>query len=215
MNRNHLQQTHRAFLVFVSLLFASSVFAQRIGFTWNGETLKDGSVISVPVVAEDYGGGFFIVEGSTNTGGSNLQIVNTGAMTADITVVGQVERTTTPSAVTVQLCAGGDCTRDTQGTGRIEKKTMLAAGKSVPARWEVDFGNASNYGEVETTLSLSAGSERIAIGVRFVYEPTGISIPTYAGEEPVYDLLGRRISAKRPLAPGLYIIGGRKVAIKN
>ena len=52
MNRNHLQQTHRAFLVFVSLLFASSVFAQRIGFTLNGETLKDGSVISVPVVAQ-------------------------------------------------------------------------------------------------------------------------------------------------------------------
>lgn len=205
-----------SFFIFqLSLLFVPSVFAQQIGFTWNGETLKDGDVISVPVVAEDYGGGFVIVEGSTNTGGNNLQIFNKGSMTTELTVVGQVESTTTPSAVTVQLCAGGDCTRDTQGTGRIVKKAMLASGNSVPARWEVDFGNASNYGVVETTLSLTAGSASVAIGVKFVYETSGIIQPTSVEEGPVYDLLGRRISSKRPLAPGLYVIGGRKVVIKN
>ena len=190
------------------------VFGQRIGFTWNGETLKDGDVISVPVVAEDYGGGFFIVEGSTNTGGSNLQIVNTGSAAADITVVGQVVRTTTPSAVTVQLCAGGNCTRDTQGTGRIEKKAALAAGASVPARWEVDFYEVSNYGEVETTLSLAAGIASIAIGVKFVYMPTGISPLTVGQDEEVYDLLGRRVGTAAPLASGIYIVGGRKIIVR-
>ena len=172
----------------------------------------------MPVVAEDSGGGFFIVEGSTNTGGNNLQIVNTGSSTADITVVGKVEHTTTSSAIAIQLCAGGDCTRDTQGKGIIEKNAKLAAGASVPARWEVDFGDVSNYGEVETTLSLTAGSTSVAISVKFVYETTGISTPAFSeeglGNTPVYDLLGRRISSKRPLAPGLYIIGGRKVVVK-
>ena len=203
----------------LSLLFVvPAAFGQSFGFKWNGEALQDGAVISVPVVAEDYGGGFFIVEGSTNTGGNNLQIVNTGSSTADITVVGKVEHTTTSSAIAIQLRAGGDCTRDTQGKGIIEKNAKLAAGASVPARWEVDFGDVSNYGEVETTLSLASGSTSVAISVKFVYETTGIRTPSFVegewGNTPVYDLLGRRISSKRPLAPGLYIIGGRKVVVK-
>ena len=206
--------------VFVSLFVlslltgVSSAFGQRIGFTWNGETLKDGDVISVAVEAEDYGGGFYIVEGSTNTGANDLQIVNNGSMAAEITVVGKVERSTTPSPVVVQLCAGGNCTRDTQGTGRIEKKTTLAGGASVPARWEVDFDDVSNYGEVETTLSLTSGGTTVAIGVKFVYVATGIRPLTKERREDVYDMLGRRVSSVNPLAPGLYIVGGRKVWVK-
>jgi len=206
-------------VIHLSLLFVvPAAFGQSPGFKWNGEALQDGAAISVPVVAEDYGGGFFIVEGSTNTGGNNLQIVNTGSSAANITVVGKVEHTTTSSAIAIQLCAGGDCTRDTQGKGFIEKNARLAAGASVPARWEVDFGDVSNYGEVETSLSLTAGNTSVAISVTFVYETTGISTPAFseegAGNTPVYDLLGRRINSKRPLAPGLYIIKGRKVVIK-
>ena len=206
-------------VIHLSLLFVvPTAFGQSLGFKWNGEALQDGAVISVPVVAEDYGGGFFIVEGSTNTGGNNLQIVNTGSSTADITVVGKVEHTTTSSAIAIQLCAGGDCTRDTQGKGIIEKNAKLAAGASVPARWEVDFGDVSNYGEVETTLSLTAGSTSVAISVKFVYETTGISTPAFSeeglGNTPVYDLLGRRMGPERYPRPGLYIIGGRKVVVR-
>lgn len=206
-------------VIHLSLSFVvPTAFGQSIGFKWNGEALQDGAVISVPAQAEDYGGGFFMVEGSTNTGGNNLQIVNTGSSAADVTVVGRVERATTSSAVVVQLCAGGDCTRDTQGRGFIEKNAKLAAGGSVPARWEVDFGDVSNYGEVETTLSLTAGSTRVAINVVFVYEPTGIGTPAFSdeglGNAPVYDLLGRRMEPERYPRPGLYIIGGRKVVVR-
>lgn len=206
-------------VIHLSLSFVvPAAFGQSIGFKWNGEALQDGAVISVPARAEDYGGGFFMVEGSTNTGGNNLQIVNSGSSSADVTVVGRVERATTSSAVVVQLCAGGDCTRDTQGRGFIEKNAKLAAGGSVPARWEVDFGDVSNYGEVETTLSLTAGSTRVAINVVFVYEPTGIGTPAFSdeglGNAPVYDLLGRRMGPERYPRPGLYIIGGRKVVVR-
>lgn len=199
------------------MFVVSAVYGQRIGFTWNGEQLGEGASVTVPVEAEDYGGGFFIVEGSTNSGSSNLQLVNSGSTTANVTVVGKVTNSSTPSAVTVQLCAGGDCTRDTQGTGRIEKKASLGAGASVPARWEVDFGNVDNYGEVETILSMTAGTTTVSVNVTFVYGATGITRPAeteHSTKEPIFDLLGRRIRPHTPMAPGIYIIGGRKVVVK-
>ena len=72
---------------------------------------------------------------------------------------------------------------------------------------KIDGATASNLGQflgngnITLTLSLdsSSGIENVTAGAN--------------NEEIVYDLNGRRIT-KKPLAPGIYIINGKKTLIK-
>ena len=166
----------KIYTIMAAALVAVSASAQKFSVTWYGETVADGSTITIQAEEDDiYGDGTFVfVEAKTNPNlSTGMFLENPSGEALDITIKANVLEASV-TGYSLQMCCGGMCQRAVDGAitknfSATTKDVQTGNVKHIPFQYDVDFGEVGNYGAVKTKVEISAGGESMTLYVNFGY----------------------------------------------
>ena len=194
-------------LILTMLVGATLVKAQSFEFQYQGTSVEDGGTVTIPAVLDDFGFGEYWCESNPSSNPGNgliLKLLSGSTASGSATIT--IERNTLNPQV-LKWCMGGLCTLFNDKT-TLDKTFTVSEGT---IQVQFDAENCRSEGDLLATLTATIGNETHTVKVLFTYNSTGISsMKSNSPATDCYTLDGRH--EERP-TKGVYIVGGRKIAI--
>ena len=176
-----------------------SVNAQSFEFQYQGQSLKDGDVVTI--AAEEDAFGDLSCETNSSADPNNGLVLNLlSSSTANVKATLQITHNTLSPGM-LQWCMGGECW-PVNGTD-VYTKNFSASDK---VQVQFDATNIQSKGYLLATLKASIGLESHQVTIQFINgESADIrEMTNHPQTISVYDLKGCRVEGA--LSPGIYII---------
>ena len=188
-------------LMMVLLSFGGvTVKAQSFEFQYQGQSLKDGDIVTI-AAEEDVFGELSCETNPSADPNNGLMLKLLSSSTADVKATLQITHNTLSPGM-LQWCMGGECW-PVNGTDLFTKQFSVNEHVQV----QFDATNIQNKGYLLATLKASVGLESHQVTIQFTNgESADIREMTINDSRTtsVYDLKGCRLEG--PLSPGIYIV---------
>ena len=195
------------------LALTGSAKAQTFEFQYQGQSLKDGDMVTIAAEANAFGELSCETNPSANPE-NGLMLKLLSGTTADVKARLEITHNTL-SPQMLQWCMGGKC-EPFMNTDVLKKTFTVNAKEQVL----FDATNIQSKGYLLATLEASVGTEKQTVTIQFTNgEATGINGTKQTKEsQKVYDLNGRLLPVNAvgtgALPSGIYLVGGKKVVFK-